>query len=288
MRKYSFRMNKTAKLIIWLSTFVFLFALLFWNERNVLQGNNFKDPIFFQVNINYLQQTIEDLQSLAERATWESQLVTSQYLQTRIAAFDLQPQVQQYEHRDKFWDNIIVTFPGVIRPDRYILVIAHYDSKNWTSGEVCPGADDNASGVAALLEIVRLLKNSQHNNTIQVVFFSNEEYGQLGSKYFARTARKRQTDIRAIVNVDIIGYNDISAMFSHQVVDAFNSPVSYIKKTKMIAKMAYNWSTSFFNGRHLFQIVGRKEDRNLISDIYENDSNKAFNSVKRIIGEPCR
>jgi hypothetical protein len=281
-------MKKNAKLVFWVLSFIFIFALLFWNERNVLQNNSCGNPIYLQANINNLQQTILDLQSLAERATWESQLATSRYLQTRIAAFDIQPQVQQYEHSDKLWDNIIVTFPGTSRPDRHILVIAHYDSKNWTSGEVCPGADDNASGVAALLEIVRLLKNSEHNNTIQVVFFSNEEYGQLGSKYFARSARKHQTDIRALVNVDIIGYNNISAMLSHQVVDAFSGAVSYTRKGKMIAKMAYNCITSLLNGRHLFKIVGRLEDRNLISGVHENDNNKFFNCVKSIIGEPCR
>jgi hypothetical protein len=281
------RLDKIAKLPFLLSSFVFLFAFLFGKGRNALQSNNYGDHILFQAEIENLEQTIEDLQSLDERATWEGQQATSRYLQTKIAALGLQPQVQQYEHSGKLWDNIIVNLPGANRPDRYILVLAHYDSKNWTSGEVCPGADDNASGVAALLEIIRLLKKSKHDNTIQMVFFSNEEIGMYGSKYFAKTVRKQQKDIRAIINVDEIGYNGLAGKFSEKVVDILNSPVSTSRKGKMIAKMAYNSITSFYNGRHLFQVVGRQEDQKLISQITGNESNKAFEHVKWIIGEPC-
>jgi hypothetical protein len=102
--------------------------------------------------------------------------------------------------------NLEITRRGRTRPDEIILVGAHYDSVLGS-----PGADDNASGVAALLEMSRLLAETEPERTIRLVAFVNEEppffaTPLMGSEVYARMARARGDDIRLMVSLETIGY----------------------------------------------------------------------------------
>lgn len=78
------------------------------------------------------------------------------------------------------WHNIIADLPGTDLAHEVLLVGAHFDSV--AAG---PGADDNASGAAALLEIARVLRAERHRRTIRFVFFNLEEVGLVGSYHYA-------------------------------------------------------------------------------------------------------
>jgi acetylornithine deacetylase/succinyl-diaminopimelate desuccinylase-like protein len=89
--------------------------------------------------------------------------------------------------------NLIATHEGRTRRDKILLLGAHYDSVVGS-----PGANDNASGVAALLEISRLFRALEPTLTVQFVAFVNEEppffwTGQQGSMVYAEVARRRGT-----------------------------------------------------------------------------------------------
>jgi Zn-dependent M28 family amino/carboxypeptidase len=105
--------------------------------------------------------------------------------------------------------NLEVSRPGMSRPGDILLLGAHYDSVYGS-----PGADDNASGIAALLEIGRLLRKSECARTVRLVAFVNEEppfffWGQMGSKVYAEAARRRGDDIRLMVSLEMLGcYSD--------------------------------------------------------------------------------
>jgi hypothetical protein len=90
-----------------------------------------------------------------------------------------------------------------------ILISAHYDSRmqniNQTNARA-PGADDNASGVAAVLELARILSRINLRNDIQFVLFSGEEQGQWGSKAYVHDLRANDTEVDMIMNLDMIGY----------------------------------------------------------------------------------
>ncbi len=89
-----------------------------------------------------------------------------------------------------------------------VLVGAHYDSISIASQDpqyFSPGANDNGSGVAALLEIARLLSQRPHRATIMLVAFSAEEVGRRGSIAFAKYLQERQISVNAMLNLDIIG-----------------------------------------------------------------------------------
>jgi Zn-dependent M28 family amino/carboxypeptidase len=102
--------------------------------------------------------------------------------------------------------NLEVALPGRVRPHEIVLVGAHYDSIIGS-----PGADDNASGVAALLEMSRLLVDAEPDRTVRLVAFVNEEppffaTPRMGSEVYARAARARGDDIRLMISLETIGY----------------------------------------------------------------------------------
>lgn len=102
--------------------------------------------------------------------------------------------------------NVEVTRPGGSEPHQILLVGAHYDS---VSGS--PGADDNASGVAALLELSRLFAAVTPRVTMRFVAFVNEEPpfflgSQQGSLVYARNAQRQGDDIRLMLSLETIGY----------------------------------------------------------------------------------
>ena len=103
--------------------------------------------------------------------------------------------------------NIVFRLPGVREPDRRILLCAHYDSQSSTPLVCGPGADDNASGTAAVLESARALAGERPEKTIEFVFFDGEEMGLLGSRHFAAHLDDGAV-YEAVVNIDMIGWDE--------------------------------------------------------------------------------
>ncbi len=102
--------------------------------------------------------------------------------------------------------NIEVEITGTLKPDEIVVIGAHYDSLEGTTG-----ANDNASGVAALLAIARALGDKQPERTLRFVAFTNEEppYFQsndMGSLVYARRCSERNENIVAMLSLETIGY----------------------------------------------------------------------------------
>lgn len=112
---------------------------------------------------------------------------------------------QTYEVEGITCANLEVTHAGTKHPERVLLIGAHYDSVFGS-----PGANDNGSGVAALLEIARLIKAMETDCSVRFVAFVNEEppmfFGrQMGSMVYARAARQREDDIRLMISLEMLG-----------------------------------------------------------------------------------
>ena len=113
---------------------------------------------------------------------------------------------QEYQVGREKWANLEVTRRGRGKPNAILLLGAHYDS---IMG--CPGANDNATGVAVLLEIARSFTDVEPAISVRFVAFVNEEppffqTPQMGSRVYAQMARARGDDIRAMVSLETIGY----------------------------------------------------------------------------------
>ncbi len=100
--------------------------------------------------------------------------------------------------------NIYAVQTGSDFPDQIFILCAHYD--DMPPGVIAPGADDNASGTAAVLEAARVIAQFQPRYTIIYALWDQEELGLIGSKYFADSAYQAGANILGVVNLDMIGY----------------------------------------------------------------------------------
>lgn len=104
--------------------------------------------------------------------------------------------------------NVVATLPGVSEHPGVIVLMAHYDSRSFELGDggsVAPGANDNASGVAVLLEAARLLSARSWEQTIVFVAFAGEEQGTYGSNSFVKDKMLEGMVIDAAINIDTVG-----------------------------------------------------------------------------------
>ncbi len=135
-----------------------------------------------------------------------------QHLAGRLEALGFQVQEEVFKVGRDEVANLVVTLPGRGElADEVVLVGAHYDSAHH-----CPGANDNGSGVAALLEIAREFSGRHKSNkgpqrTLRLVWFANEEppyfrTAQMGSAVHARRAVKRGDKIVAMYSLETMGY----------------------------------------------------------------------------------
>lgn len=102
---------------------------------------------------------------------------------------------------------LMVTLPGT-KGEREILLLAHVDTRVvdvMDSTAFAPGADDDGSGVACLLETVRILSQVPLEQTVKCLFVSGEEQGLDGSRHFARMAKKEGWPVMAVLSNDMIG-----------------------------------------------------------------------------------
>ncbi|MFN4297747.1 MAG: M28 family peptidase [Brevundimonas sp.] len=99
--------------------------------------------------------------------------------------------------------NVIGLIRGTERPDRYIVVTAHYDHMGTYEGRLYNGADDNASGVASMLELAARLKASPPRHSVLIVALDGEERGLLGADQFVQRPPVPLESIALNVNLDM-------------------------------------------------------------------------------------
>jgi hypothetical protein len=101
--------------------------------------------------------------------------------------------------------NVVGILPGATSPTEIVLITAHIDDMPSTGR--APGADDNASGSTAVLVAADIMSRYRFGRTVRFVLFTGEEQGLCGSAAYAAEASSQGDDIRAVVNLDMIGYN---------------------------------------------------------------------------------
>jgi hypothetical protein len=132
---------------------------------------------------------------------------TAQYLEGRLANLGYSVRVQAYGPGQPHpFKNLEVEIRGGKRPDEIVVIGAHYDTVPGS-----PGADDNATGIAALLELARDFSGKKPKRTIRFVAFVNEEEPfattpAMGSMVYARAAREHGDRIMAMVSLESIGF----------------------------------------------------------------------------------
>jgi Zn-dependent M28 family amino/carboxypeptidase len=155
-----------------------------------------------RANVEMLATTI------GERNLWQYGALerAAQHISNELAACGYTPQRQTFELAKLPFSNIVAILQGTSRPAEIVVVGAHYDS---VSG--CPGANDNATGVAAVLELARRFSTTPQSRTLHFVAFVNEEppffqTEHMGSLVYARAAQARRDAVVAMLSLETMGY----------------------------------------------------------------------------------
>lgn len=116
--------------------------------------------------------------------------------------------VHPYSYGSYHWKNIVLTIPGHgDHADQMVLLTAHLDSTSNNPNNLAPGAEDNGSGVSALMEAARLFRQYKFDYTIKIIFFTGEEQGLIGSLAYVRDYPSEMAKIIGVVNLDMFGYD---------------------------------------------------------------------------------
>ncbi|MBE9186119.1 M20/M25/M40 family metallo-hydrolase [Microcoleus sp. LEGE 07076] len=147
-----------------------------------------------QIDSSRLWKHVENL--AGERDGERDRTFTRNYISQQLNNLGFSPELQPFDRGI----NVFSERKGTDSNAGAILVAAHYDTVPQS-----PGADDNATGVAVVLEVARLLGSRPTPRTLQVAFFDREEIGLLGSLAFAGSAA-RLKNLQGVVVLDMVGY----------------------------------------------------------------------------------
>ncbi len=130
----------------------------------------------------------------------------AEYIESELRSYGYAPERQTFEFGGHTFANIEAEIKGTKHPESVLVFGAHYD----TAGNL-PGANDNATGVATVLELARTFAGSRPQKTVRWVFFTNEEppYFQsqgMGSYVYAKRCHKRKEEIDGMFSIETIGY----------------------------------------------------------------------------------
>jgi hypothetical protein len=158
-----------------------------------------------QVNENMIYDYLKDLTDFGPRYTGtENCTLAGQYIYNEFEKMDLDVEFHDWNYANFKSKNVVATQKGTdIESDAIYIFCAHYDTTRKS-----PGANDDGSGVAAMMTIANICSKYTFNHTIRFIAFSGEEVGTYGSFSYARDAYKRGDNIIAVLNADIIGYAD--------------------------------------------------------------------------------
>ena len=155
-------------------------------------------------------------------ATRYEQLGLTQFTQLGIANFTHDFEFHVYDQygneHPAFGENILGIIQGSQQPDEYLIVSAHYDHLGVEDGQIYNGADDDASGVAAVLEVARVIKKFgwQPKKTLVFAAFSAEEIGRYGSRNFCHAIHRKNIFQQMMgFNFEMLGATKGAPMFVH-------------------------------------------------------------------------
>ena len=141
------------------------------------------------------------------------------YLLRRLAALGIPPLATGYRQpvvaKDTVrGENLLGVIRGTRHPDRYIVLSAHYDHMGIQRGQIYNGADDNASGVAAVLAIAITLLRTPLDHSVIIALLDGEETGLLGARAFLEAKPVPPDAVVLNVNLDMVGHSESGELWA--------------------------------------------------------------------------
>ncbi len=223
------------------------------------------DTLMRQIDTDRLMQhtrTLYEFESRFVNSTQNSATkgigAARQYIHDIFASYSAQaggrlmvwdhPFTLSWEDQETLQHNVVATLQGTEAGAGVIIVAGHYDSVAYDadSSLFAPGADDNGTGIAAMLEIARIMSQTPHRATIIFVAFSAEEVGRLGSlRFIDEYLKAYDIDVRAVLTLDTIGniYGPNNEVNDHQMRvfsdDQYNSPSRQLSRIMNLIATTY-------------------------------------------------
>ncbi|MEO0085194.1 MAG: M28 family peptidase [candidate division WOR-3 bacterium] len=187
-----------------------------WQPDTIVAG------LVNRVSLDSLAEDIRRLQNFVTRHTLQDSCDScAAWLYRRFAAEGLAVEYDTYRYQNNLSFNVIATLPGHTVPESIVVICAHFDSYTQTPANA-PGADDNATGTAILLEAARLFRNIRFRWTVILAAFSGEEQWMKGSYHWVDSVIvPQQMRVGAVYNVDMVGYTAYES--TYHVVN-YNAP----------------------------------------------------------------
>lgn len=164
------------------------------------------------------------LDSLEGRQTGtKGNLIAREYVINQFKKYGIAPLLEDYTQpfsfegrRDKKnyeGANVLGAIEGTERPEKYIVISAHYDHVGVRDGEVYNGADDDASGTSAIIAMAEYFKNNPPKHSVVIAAFDAEEMGLQGASHFVKANTLPKEQIAMNVNLDMVGRNDNNELY---------------------------------------------------------------------------
>jgi hypothetical protein len=229
-----------------LATYYFLIIFVLCNGFVTAQDATVS-TIINNVNLDSLTLRVKQLSGeIPVSINGQNHTIQSRQRQTagnELAYQFIKQEIQRYGYQvDSFrfsptGKNLYAIIKGTLFPQQQLILGAHYD--NLPLSAIAPGADDNASGCAAILEVCRLLRDYSSPYTLVFAFWDEEEDGMVGSTAHAKRMSFNNEQLIAYINLDMIawdGNND-------SIVDINLKNIqhsAFIKEKYLLANQAYN------------------------------------------------
>jgi hypothetical protein len=283
---------------------LFAFSLILFASQAFGQQVVIRNPeiqqLVQQVNADSLKKYTEKLASFHSRHTLNTDakngmIAAQNYVKTKFTEFATKSKGRMTANIEEFVvpgdgrrivadakvGNVIARLPGTNPNDpRIIVVSGHLDSRNkdvMDAAGAAPGANDDGSGVALVIELARILSGTEFPATLLFVAFTGEEQGLKGATYLADKAKAESWKIEAVLNNDIVGNSSSSEtnISNNTVMRVFSETIPLVEDERGAALRrsinSDNDSPSRQLARYIKELGERYVDQMEVKLIYRND-----------------
>ncbi|KPK63867.1 hypothetical protein AMJ83_05310 [candidate division WOR_3 bacterium SM23_42] len=242
----------------------------------VLRDETLLPPVFFNytvqemvnlVDADSIFDNVQRLQDYVTRySTHDSCFAAADYIADKFNTYGCDSVYFQY-HTAGHAPNVIGIKHGSVYPDSiYAVICGHFDATSYLAPDIAPGADDNASGTAAVIEAVRVMNGYEFDRSIRYIAFSGEEFGLYGSEYYAQLAHSQGDSILGVLNSDMIAYADMQPEtleviakisnpncepFADFFIAAADTYTTLLSRKRMTYSMVYSDHAPFWDNGYL-------------------------------------
>ncbi len=195
--------------LLFLFVILFSFPVFLFSQTSVIQqiidNTNSDSLTHFVAQLSGEESVVVNgtIQTIISRNKYQpGNNIAADFIKQKFQSYGLSASDQQFSSTGR---NVIGTITGTEYPNKKFIICAHYD--DMPSGITAPGADDNGSGTAAVIEAARVLSDYTFPYTLIFAVWDEEEQGLIGSDYYASQAAQAGDSILGVVNMDMIAWD---------------------------------------------------------------------------------